>query len=63
MTPSELQLTVRNHLEVIKRRGGQDEDGRIELKRIWPSPQKVAERLAAHANASRGQPAIWIIGA
>jgi hypothetical protein len=38
------------------------EDDRIELKREWPDAEKSARRIAAHANASRGQPVLWLVG-
>lgn len=40
-----------------------DEDGRVEFKRQLPDdPQKVARRLAGHANAARGEPILWLLG-
>lgn len=45
---------VRSHKQV--------EDFRVELKALWPDPQKAARRLAAHANAAGGEPILWIIG-
>ncbi len=38
------------------------EDSRIELKTSWIEPDKAAPRLAAQANAARGEPILWIIG-
>lgn len=39
------------------------EDSRVELKREWPKdPKKVARRIAGHANASKGDFIIWVIG-
>lgn len=39
------------------------EDDFIELKSEWPKDHKrSARQIAAHANASRGQPVLWIIG-
>jgi len=38
------------------------EDSRVELKREWPEPRKVARRLAGHLNAARGEPVLWLIG-
>jgi hypothetical protein len=38
------------------------EDDRIELKRDWPDPVKAARILAGHANASLGEPILWLIG-
>lgn len=39
------------------------EDDRVELKRVWPTEiYKTARQIAGHANASRGEPILWIIG-
>ncbi|MGB7209444.1 MAG: hypothetical protein WBD27_12340 [Pyrinomonadaceae bacterium] len=38
------------------------EDSRFELKASWLDSEKAAQRLGAHANASRGENVIWIIG-
>lgn len=38
------------------------EDSAVELKSSWPDPRKAADRLAAHANAARGTPILWLIG-
>ena len=39
------------------------EDNRVELKVNWPDdPYKAARQIAAHANASRGENILWIIG-
>jgi len=39
------------------------EDSHVELKREWLADHhKVARRLAGHANASRGEPVLWIVG-
>jgi hypothetical protein len=38
------------------------EDSVIELKSSWPDARKAADRLAAHANAARGTPILWLIG-
>jgi hypothetical protein len=38
------------------------EDSRVELKSGWLPPEKAARRLAAHANAARGQPILWLVG-
>ena len=54
-------LTLRTVDQV--RDGQPVEDGRIELKRVLPAdPYKAARRIGGHANASRGQPIVWIIG-
>jgi hypothetical protein len=38
------------------------EDAAIELKAEWIEPIKAARRLAGHANASRGNPLLWLVG-
>lgn len=38
------------------------EDGLVELKATWPKPVSAARQIAAHANAARGAPILWIIG-
>lgn len=39
------------------------EDSHVELKASWPSSDAdMARRLAAHANAARGDDALWLIG-
>jgi hypothetical protein len=41
-----------------------NEDSRVELKAEWPlDPARVARRIAGQANALRGEPILWIIGA
>jgi hypothetical protein len=45
------------------RAGAQSEDARVELKQDWGEPGERARRLAGLANASRGDPALWIVGA
>ena len=43
--------------------GRQVEDDRVELKTIWPvAEHKTARQIAGHANASGGEPILWIIG-
>jgi hypothetical protein len=51
-------------LEVIQRveLNQPNEDSRVELKREWIDPQKAARQIAAQANASRGDPILWLIG-
>lgn len=39
-----------------------NEDFRVELKRELPEPNKIARRIAGHANAARGEPILWLIG-
>lgn len=38
------------------------EDSLVELKSTWPEAEKSARRIAAHANAARGEPILWLIG-
>jgi hypothetical protein len=39
------------------------EDARVELKARWPDDAaRAARRLAAHANAARGESILWLIG-
>ncbi len=44
------------------KQGKSPEDARVELKASWPEAAKAARRMAAHANAARGEPVLWIIG-
>jgi hypothetical protein len=39
------------------------EDSLVELKANWPDARKAARQIAGHANAARGEPILWIIGA
>lgn len=38
------------------------EDARVEIKSKWPEANVAARRIAGHANASHGEPILWIIG-
>ncbi|BAS29185.1 hypothetical protein LIP_3373 [Limnochorda pilosa] len=38
------------------------EDSRVELKAGFIDPARAARRLAAHANAARAEPILWLIG-
>lgn len=52
-------------LDVVERAQSKQpiEDSRVELKAQWPDDvKKAARRIAAHANAARGEPILWIIG-
>jgi len=42
--------------------GNNVEDSRVEFKAKWIPADKAASRLAGHANASRGEPILWIVG-
>jgi hypothetical protein len=61
MRPHELESWVLNIAERVSR-GDPVEDVRVELKAEWPQPAKAARRIAGHANASRGDPILWVIG-
>jgi hypothetical protein len=62
MRRAELEAWV---LEVLERveQSKPVEDSRVELKREWPDPERAARRIAGHANAARGEPVLWIVGA
>lgn len=62
MRSSELEAWAQGVVrQVLSRR--RVEDSRIELKSRWPTdPPKAARQIAAHANASRGEHILWIIG-
>jgi len=62
LRPEQIELRVRQRLDRAKA-GDHVEDSSIELKDQWPDPIKTARRLAAHANAARLEPIIWVIGA
>lgn len=62
MKPVEVEYKT---LQIVERqRAGQPlEDSLVELKREWPTDHKrAAERIAGHANASHGEPVLWLIG-
>lgn len=61
MTNSQLEVWVLEILDRARRRLPLEDD-RIELKADWIDAHKAARRIAAHANQSRGEPFIWIIG-
>ena len=62
MTPAQLEVLTLRAVDQV-RAGQPVEDARIELKRELPAdPYKAARRIGGHANASRGQPVVWIIG-
>src|ERR1051325_6941356 len=39
------------------------EDSVVELKADWPDPRKAARQVGGHANAARGEPILWLVGA
>jgi hypothetical protein len=62
MNKSEIEAVALDAIERV-RLGQHVEDDRIELKAEWPAEHHgAARRIAGHANASRHQPIIWIIG-
>jgi hypothetical protein len=44
------------------RAGRPVEDSRVELKAEWPDVYRAARRIAAHANAARGDTILWVVG-
>ena len=62
MTPTEIDAWALRVIEHVV--DGQDvEDVKVELKTKWPDdPAWAARRIAAHANAARGEPILWLIG-
>ena len=61
MTHQEVEVWTREIVEAVLA-NQRIEDSRVELKSSWPEPRKAANRLAAHANAARGTPILWLIG-
>ena len=61
MTHQEVEVWTREIVEAVVA-NQRIEDSRVELKSSWPEPRKAADRLAAHANAARGTPILWLIG-
>jgi hypothetical protein len=61
VTAQEIELWVRDVVSAV-RQGQPVEESRIGLKSSWIEPRKAADRLAAHANAARGVPILWVIG-
>jgi hypothetical protein len=61
MTPFEVEAWALRIIDQIKA-GARVEDSRVELKSDWPDPKQGARRIAAHANAARGAPILWLIG-
>ncbi|HEY5909581.1 MAG TPA: hypothetical protein VJA21_03145 [Verrucomicrobiae bacterium] len=62
MRPIEIESWALRILERVEKRLPV-EDSRVELKADWLEPVKAARRIAAHANAARGEPILWVIGA
>lgn len=61
MRASELEIWVRDVVDALFAHQPV-EDTRIELKTEWIDQEKAARQLAGHANASQGEPILWIIG-
>lgn len=61
MRPIDIELWVQRVAEQAGA-GQHTEDSLVELKAQWPQPADAARRIAAHANAARGAPILWIIG-
>ncbi|KAF1081351.1 MAG: hypothetical protein GQF41_2157 [Candidatus Rifleibacterium amylolyticum] len=62
MKKQEIEFKV---LDIIERleKGQPIEDDTVELKAEWPRDHfRAARRIAAHANAARGEPIMWLIG-
>lgn len=62
MKSIELEAWTLRVLESL-RSGKPVEDVLVEIKSEWPDPKKAARRIAGHANAARGSPILWIVGA
>jgi hypothetical protein len=63
MKKQELEYKVLGILDRLKQKQP-IEDSHVELKAQWISPhEKAARRIAGHANAARGEPILWVIGA
>lgn len=62
MRPSQIEAWAIQVIEQIRTQQ-RVEDARVELKTEWPSDaNKFARQLAAHANAARFDPILWLIG-
>lgn len=61
MRPVEIETWARRICERVANKQPV-EDGRVELKADWPDASKAARRIAGHANASRGETILWLIG-
>lgn len=63
MTPRDVEVWAGQVLEEIAA-GRTIEDTLVELKAEWPTNHlKTARRIAAHANAARGETILWLFGA
>ena len=61
MRPFEIESWVLRAVDQVVR-SSHCEDSLVELKSAWPKPAVAARQIAAHANAARGAPILWIIG-
>jgi hypothetical protein len=61
MKLSQIESWALRVLEAVKK-NPQFEDSLVELKREWIDAKKAARQIAAHANAARGEPILWLIG-
>lgn len=61
MRPLEIEAWVLRIADQVSRRQ-HVEDSLVELKAAWPKPADAARRIAAHANAARGAPILWVVG-
>lgn len=61
MTHQELEIWTLDIISAVLK-NQRIEDSIIELKASWPTPDKAAHNLAAHANAARGMSILWLIG-
>jgi hypothetical protein len=61
MRLAQLEAWVYDILDRVKA-GHPIEDARVELKTVWPEAEKAARQIAGHANASPGEPILWILG-
>lgn len=61
MNKQQLEYWVLRVVDQVQR-GAHSEDSRVELKAEWPAHIDAARRIAAHANAARGEDVLWVIG-
>ena len=61
MRPSQIEHWALHVIDTLSK-GRKAEDTRVELKAALLSEEKMARQIAAHANAARGEPILWLIG-
>jgi len=61
MRPEQIEAWVLQLVNQVES-GRKVEDSHVELKAEWPEAQKAARRIAGHANASRSDAVLWVIG-